>query len=67
YNNVILPFSRHYEGVREYPLMNIEHGAHSTLVHQLALHVVFNRPISVYNDYKDLIEPQKKLAYNFVK
>lgn len=66
-NNVILPFSRHYEGVREYPLINIEHGAHSTLVHQLALHVVFNRPISVYNDYPDSINEHKKEAYNFVR
>ena len=67
YNNVILPFSRHYDGVREYPLINIEHGAHSTLAHQLALHVVFNRPISVYADYKDSIDPSQKMAYNFVK
>lgn len=67
YNNVILPFSRHYERVREYPLINIEHGAHSTLVHQLALHVVFNRPISVYNDYKVDITDPKLTAYNFVR
>ncbi|MEG0948945.1 MAG: glycoside hydrolase family 97 N-terminal domain-containing protein [Bacteroidales bacterium] len=67
YNNVILPFSRHYEGIKEYPLINIEHGAHSTLMHQLALHVVFNRPISVYNDYKGTVDDQKMAAYNFVR
>ncbi|MEG1617154.1 MAG: glycoside hydrolase family 97 N-terminal domain-containing protein [Bacteroidales bacterium] len=51
-NNVILPFSRHYEGTKEYSMMNIPKGGYSTFVHQLALHVVFNRPLSVYSDYE---------------
>lgn len=51
YNNVVLPFSRHYGGNEEYALMSIGETACSTIAHQLGLHVVFNRPLSIYENH----------------
>ena len=66
YNNVILPFSRHYAGREEVPTVDIVRGAQSTLAHQLGLHVVFNRPISDYDGDKMSADDTLHLAYEYV-
>lgn len=65
-NNVILPFSSHYEGREEYTLLNMEDGAYSTLAHQLGLHIVFNRPLLDYKECKKK-GSCKSVPYEFVR
>ncbi len=50
YNNVILPFTHHYAGCEEVLLVDMLQDSQTTIAHQLGLHVVFNRPISGYDN-----------------
>ena len=66
-NNVYLPYFRNHKSKFIYSVLDSTSRSNSSLCHQLALNIIFNKPLSSSENYSDELLSKYKALEHFFK